>query len=160
MAAASYYSGAPVGDEATDLGVMWQQALDEYANESGGKDLRGTDSSQWNMGRILGDQEEQLQLFSVFRHDKGRVDKLRSLVSKNSQIIQSVASNIANAASSAFPPSAAILTAFNCVMNASKAVSEDYDMIVQFFDIVNSFLERVSMLEDRIPDMSHSSYIS
>ncbi len=50
MAAASYYSGAPVGDEATDLGVMWQLALDEYANESGGKDLRGTDSSQWNMG--------------------------------------------------------------------------------------------------------------
>jgi hypothetical protein len=153
MAAASYYSGAPVGDEATDLGAMWQLALDEYANESGGKDLRGTDSSQWNMGRILGDQEEQLQLFSVFRHDKGRVDKLRSLVSKNSQIIQSVASNVANAASSAFPPSAAILTAFNCVMNASKAVSDDYDMIVQFFDIVNSFLERVSMLEDRIPDM-------
>jgi hypothetical protein len=153
MAAASYYSGGPVDNEASDLGMMWQQALQEYANESGGKDLRSTDSSQWNIGRILGDQEEQLQLFSVFRHDKGRVDKLRSLVSKNSQIIQSVASNIANAASSAFPPSAAILTAFNCVMNASKAVSDDYDMIVQFFDIVNSFLERVSMLEDRIPDM-------
>jgi hypothetical protein len=153
MAAASYYSGAPVGDEASDLGLMWQQALDEYASESGGKDLRGTDSSQWNMGRILGDQEEQLQLFGVFRHDKGRVDKLRSLVSKNSQIIQSVASNIANAASSAFPPSTAILTAFNYVMTASKAVSDDYDMIVQFFDIVNSFLERVSMLEGRIPDM-------
>jgi hypothetical protein len=74
-------------------------------------------------------------------------------VSKNSQIIQSVASNIANAASSAFPPSTAILTAFNYVMTASKAVSDDYDMIVQFFDIVNSFLERVSMLEGRIPDM-------
>jgi hypothetical protein len=87
MAAASYYSGAPMGDEASDLGEMWRQALDEYANESGGKDLQGTDSSQWNMGRILSEQEEQLQLFSVFRHDKGRVDKLRSLVSKNSQII-------------------------------------------------------------------------
>jgi fungal STAND N-terminal Goodbye domain len=153
MAAATYYSAEPMGDEASDLGEMWKQALAEYTAESGGKDLRPTNSSQWNMGRILADQEEQLQLFSVFRHDKGRVDKLRTLVSKNSAIIQSVASNIATAASGAFPPSAAILTAFNCVMNASKAVSDDYDMIVQFFDIVNSFLERVSMLEDRIPDM-------
>lgn len=38
-------------------------------------------------------------------------------------------------------------------MNASKAVSEDYDMIVSFFDINHSFLERVSMLEGRMPDM-------
>jgi hypothetical protein len=38
-------------------------------------------------------------------------------------------------------------------MNTSKAVSDDYDMIVQFFDITHSFLERVAMLEHRMPDM-------
>lgn len=42
-------------------------------------------------------------------------------------------------------------SAFNYVMNASKAVSDDYDMILQFFDITHSFLERVSMLENRMP---------
>ncbi|KAH8893455.1 hypothetical protein GQ53DRAFT_840505 [Thozetella sp. PMI_491] len=153
MAAASYYSGAPMGDEVTDMGALWEQAINDYYHESGGTDLRGSDSSRWNMGRILGEQEEQLQLFGQFRHDKGRVDKLRTLVSKNSAIIQNVATYVANAASTAFPPSAAILTAFNYVMSASKAVSEDYDMVVQFFDIMNSFLERIAMLENRMPDL-------
>ncbi len=110
MAAVSYYSGASMGDEVTDLGALWEQALNDYYTESGGTDLRGSDSSRWNMGRILGEQEDQLQLFSQYRHDKGRVDKLRTLVSQNSAIIQNVASHVANAASTAFPPAAAILT--------------------------------------------------
>lgn len=39
-------------------------------------------------------------------------------------------------------------------MNASKAVSEDYDLIVSFFELMNSFLERISMLEGRSPELS------
>ena len=71
-------------------------------------------------------------------------------------MIMKVASHVANAASTAFPPSAAIMTAFNYVMNASKAVSDDYDMILPFFEIMTSFLERVSMLEGRMPECSRS----
>jgi|SRR3569833_464177 len=110
MAASGSYGIAPVGDEETDLGMLWQQALNEYCAESDGADLIGTDPSRWNMGRILAEQEEQLQFFSQFRHDKGRVDKLRTLVSQNSAIIQNVSTCVAAAASSAFPPGAAILT--------------------------------------------------
>ena len=66
--------------------------------------------SRMNMGLILAEQDRQVLLFSQFRHNKGKVDKLRSLVSSNAKIIQSVAGHVANAASSAFPPSAVILT--------------------------------------------------
>jgi hypothetical protein len=62
-----------------------------------------------------------------------------------------MATQVSNAASAAFPPSSAILTAFTYVMNASKHVSEDYDMIESFFDIMQSFLQRLSLLENKIP---------
>ena len=141
----------PTDTEGTDLGTLWQEALNKYYEESG-TDLRNLPVSQLDMNHIRAEQEHQLSLFSNYRHDKGKLDKLRTLVSKNSSIVTSVATHIANAASTAFPPSAAILTAFNYVMNASRAVSDDYDLIVSFFDIMNSFLERVSMLESRMPD--------
>lgn len=152
MAAAQYYNNnTSVDDLESDIGILWQDALNKYAKESDGTDLRSLDSSRWNMNVILAEQDRQVTLFTEFRHNKGKLDKLRSLVARNSAMIQSVAGSVVNAASTAFPPGAALLTAFNYVMNASKAVSEDYDMIVTFFDIMHSFLDRVSMLENRVP---------
>lgn len=78
-------------------------------------------------------------------------DKIRKLFAQNASIVQKVASHIANAATPAFPPAAAILTAFTYVMDAVKGVSDDYDMVESFFDVMNGFLERLSLLEHRIP---------
>lgn len=75
------------------------------------------------------DQQRQLESFKGFRHDKGKLDKLRTVISNNADIIQGVAKHVADAASTSFPPSSALLTAFTFVMNASKHVSEDYDMV-------------------------------
>jgi hypothetical protein len=36
-------------------------------------------------------------------------------------------------------------------MTASKHVSDDYDMIESFFKVMQVFLERLSLLEDKIP---------
>jgi len=138
-------------DEDTDLGTLWQEALIRYYEECG-TDLRAVHASRMDVNHIKAEQEHQLLLFGEYRHDKGKLDKLRSLVSANSAIVLGVATHIADAASAAFPPSAAILTAFNYVMNASKVVSEDYDMIISFFDVMNSFLERISILESRMPN--------
>lgn len=41
--------------------------------------------------------------------------------------------------------------AFTHVMTASQNVSADFDTIVSFFDIMNNFLERLSLLESRLP---------
>jgi hypothetical protein len=62
-----------------------------------------------------------------------------------------VAQHIANAATPALPPASAILTAFTYVMGAAKGVSDDYDMVESFFDIMNGFLERLSLLERKLP---------
>ncbi|MBE3041805.1 AAA family ATPase [Candidatus Bathyarchaeota archaeon] len=137
-------------DEESDIGTLWQESLIRYYEESG-TDLRALPASRLNMDHIKAEQEHQLSVFGAFRHDSGKLDKLRSLISTNSAIVIKVATHVATAASAAFPPSAAILTAFNYVMNASRAVSDDYDMIISFFDVMNSFLERVSMLESRMP---------
>ncbi|KAI1856640.1 uncharacterized protein JN550_013747, partial [Neoarthrinium moseri] len=151
MAAPTPFGGKLIDHDATDLGTMWEEALIKY-NEECKINLRNLDFIRQNsMDNIMAEQERQLARFGEARHDGGKLDKFRSAISKNSQVIMSVAATVANAASSAFPPSAVILTAFNYVMNASKAVSDDLDMIVSFFDIMKAFLSRVSLLEERTP---------
>ncbi|KXJ86264.1 hypothetical protein Micbo1qcDRAFT_153102 [Microdochium bolleyi] len=142
-----------INDDESDLGSLWHEALEDYAREAG-IDLRAAPQVQWQMSTIMTQQSQQLSAFSSFRHNKGKVDKLRSTFAKNADIVQSIASHVANAASAAFPPAAALLTAFTYVMAAAKGVSDDYDMIESFFDIMNGFLERLSLLEARLPPES------
>jgi len=104
------------------------------------------------------EQQHQLETFKTFRHDKGKLDKFRTMISSNADIIQGVAQHVAGAASAAFPPSSAVLTAFTFVMNASKHVSEDYDIIEGFFSIMDSFLRRLSLLESKIPPRKEFQY--
>lgn len=42
------------------------------------------------------------------------------------------------------------------LFKACKQVSADYDVVVVFFEDMNSFLERVTILETRLP--SHKAY--
>jgi hypothetical protein len=134
-------------DETSELGRMWRDALANYKRECGVDLSRGS----WNSASIEADAQRQLDRFKAYRHNDGVVDKLRSFVNSNSAIIQKVAENVLNAASASFPPSAAIVTALNMSLGASKAVSEDFDLIVTFYGAMNSFLERLSLLEDRVP---------
>lgn len=135
----------------TDIAVLWGQALDDYTKVSK-VDIRKIVSRQGSIEAIVTEQRQQLESFKGFRHDKSDFDKLRHTIATNSAHIQQVAGLVANAAASAFPPSAVILTAFNCVLNASTNVSADYDMIQSFFDLMQSFLQRLSLLEGRIPE--------
>lgn len=134
----------------TDIAALWDQALDAYTEVSK-VDIRTILSSQRSIAIILMDQQHQLDSFTRFRHDKTAVDRLRHVIASNADHIQQAAGLVANAASAAFPPSSAILTAFTYVLNASKNVSKDYDLIEKFFDIMQSFLQRLSLLEGRIP---------
>jgi hypothetical protein len=59
----------------------------------------------------------------------------------------------------AFPPSAAILTAFTYVMKASKNVSDDYDQVAAFFEIMGSLMERLSLLESKLPSAKNYKII-
>ncbi|KAL8294605.1 hypothetical protein RB597_007774 [Gaeumannomyces tritici] len=145
MALSSYDGGQP-----TDLAALWDQALTSYSERTS-VDIRKAMQPQKSINSIMMDQQQLLQAFSGFRHNKGKTDKLRTVVARNADVIQSVAALVANAASGAFPPAATVLTAFTYVLNASKHVSDDYNAILGFFDLMNSFLERLSLLEGKLP---------
>lgn len=76
---------------------------------------------------------------------------MRRLIVENSTYILKGAELLANSASAAFPPSSAILTALTWVMKASGSVSKDYDQIQAFFEELNEFLQRLSMIEKTVP---------
>ncbi|KAH3966001.1 hypothetical protein HBH52_200240 [Parastagonospora nodorum] len=134
----------------SDIAALWEEALNDYKRVTD-IDMRGRLNMQRSVNTIMMDQQRQLENFAVFRHDKGKLDRFRTMISSNADIIQGVAQHVADAASAAFPPSSAILTAFTFVMTASKHISDDYDMIEGFFGIMQSFLKRLSLLEDKIP---------
>ncbi|PVH82345.1 hypothetical protein DL98DRAFT_570587 [Cadophora sp. DSE1049] len=136
--------------EDSDIGAVWEEALDKYCKDTG-TNIKYLPQMKWDIAAIKADQERQVDSFNKYRHNKGLTDKFRSAISRNSDVIQSIAENVANAAATAFPPSATILTAFTYVMKASKNVSEDYDQIAAFFDIMSSMLERLSLLESKLP---------
>lgn len=148
---------------------------EQYCRDTG-TNIKYLPEMSWSVTTILGEQQRQVELFNKYRHNKGLTDKLRSVISRNSKVIQAVASNVANAASSvisptytftvclanlmkAFPPSAAILTAFTYVMKASKNVSDDYDQVAAFFEIMGSLMERLSLLESKLPSAKNYKII-
>lgn len=137
-------------DDRTDIARIWEEALDNY-NGVAKVDMRALLSNTKSVSSIVMEQQRQLDSFRAYRHDDGKLDKLRSFISSNADIIQDAASMVASAASAAFPPSLAILTAFTGVITASKKVTEDYDMIESFFDVMHSFILRLSLLENKIP---------
>lgn len=117
--------------DSTDIGELWSEALKSYYVTTG-QDLR-TLPRFTSVNDILNDAQLKNDLFDNFRHDKGKVDKLRSAVTRNSDLVMKGAEYIAQAAipvssfdcaisktstnsNEAFPPAAAILTAFTYVM--------------------------------------------
>jgi hypothetical protein len=135
-------------ETATDIASLWQDALKEYCIAS---KLEFRHMKKFNsMADIDGDRDVRDKFFN-FRDNGGKLAKLRSTISKNADLILSGAKCIADAASPAFPPSAAILTALTYVMKASQDVSKDYDKIVGFFEELQTFLERISILEEKLP---------
>lgn len=135
-------------EDLTDLAALWVDASREYYTITG-LDVRRMKKFN-NIGEVLKDTEVQ-DNFAKFRHNKGNVDKLRSFIARNSELIMKGAEAIADAASTAFPPSTAIVSALAYIMKASKDISKDYDMIAAFFEETNTLLERLTPLEKRLP---------
>lgn len=94
---------------------------------------------------------QQMDEFHKFRHNQKKVDKLRGLFKQSMNLVQKGAEQLAAAATPAFPPAGAIMTAFSYMLNACKQVSADYDVVTAFFEDMNSFLQRVTILETRLP---------
>ncbi|KAH0523000.1 hypothetical protein TsFJ059_008060 [Trichoderma semiorbis] len=135
-----------------DVADLWKQALKQY------KGIVGFDLQPKfnNVQAMIDFGTNEMNSFHKFRHNSKKVDKLRSLFAANIDYIEKGAQQLISAAVPAFPPAAAIGTAITYLLSACKQVSADYDVVVVFFDDMNSFLERVVILETRLP--SHKAY--
>ncbi|KAF4992395.1 hypothetical protein FGRMN_7207 [Fusarium graminum] len=136
-----------LNDDDRDVVDLWKEALKSYQSIVGFGLDRKFDSSQ----SMLDFGTDQMNNFHKFRHDKGKVDRLRSLFTANLDLIEQGSNQMIAAAAPAFPPAAAIGTALTYLLQACRSVSADYDTIIVFFEDMNSFLTRIAILETRLP---------
>ncbi|QGI94934.1 hypothetical protein CEK26_008003 [Fusarium fujikuroi] len=120
-----------------DVADLWKEALKSYESIVGFGLQRKFD----NVQSMLDYGTDQMNNFHKFRHDKGKVDRLRTLFSSNLDLVEQGANQIIAAAAPAFPPAAAIGTALTYMLQACRSVSADYDIVIVFFEDMNSFLE-------------------
>ncbi|KAK2739310.1 NACHT and TPR domain-containing protein [Colletotrichum kahawae] len=130
-----------------DVADLWKDALKTY------KGIVGFDLERKfeNVEAMITQGTKEMQNFHKFRHDDKKVDKLRGLFSANLDYIEKGAQQLVAAAVPAFPPAAAIGTAVTFMLSACRKVSADYDIVMVFFEDMNSFLQRIVILETRLP---------
>ncbi|RBR06164.1 uncharacterized protein FIESC28_11179 [Fusarium coffeatum] len=143
---------ADLQEENRDVADLWKDALKAY------KGIVGFDLEKKfdNVQAMIDQGTKEMNNFHSFRHNDKKVDKLRSLFANNLDYIQKGANQLIAAATPAFPPAAAIGTAITFMLGACRDQRADYDLVVVFFEDMNSFLQRVVILETRLP--GHKAY--
>lgn len=95
-----------------DVKDLWAEALRAYKGVLG-RDLR---RAYRNIDDMVANGVEQMNNFHKWRHNEKKVDKLRTLFTQNIDLIGTGAQKLADAASSSFPPAAAIGTAMTFIL--------------------------------------------
>ncbi|KAK3380777.1 hypothetical protein B0T24DRAFT_200521 [Lasiosphaeria ovina] len=143
-----------IKDDERDVADLWTEALKAYRGIVGFDLTIRTPTA--NVQALVDLGTDEMKKFHKFRHDDKKVDTLRSLLSQNLGLIEQGAQQLISAATPAFPPAAAIATAVTWMLSACQQVSADYDVVEVFFNDMNSFLNRVIILEKRMPQ--HRAY--
>ncbi|KAL2847867.1 hypothetical protein BJY01DRAFT_163919 [Aspergillus pseudoustus] len=134
-----------------DITDLWNESLRKYKLIVGVELTGINDERVLSIGEMVNFGTEQMNKFHKFRHDAKKVDRLRSLLKDNLDYIDEGTKQLVSAATPAFPPAAAIGTAFTLLLTACRQVSADYDVVTAFFEDMNSFLQRTSILQSRLP---------
>lgn len=134
-------------NDARDVADIWRDALKAY------KGIVGFDLVQKfpSTTEMIAQGTNEMNNFHKFRHNEKKVDKLRTLFANNLDFLETGAQQLIAAATPAFPPAAAIGTAVTFMLSACRQVSADYDIVVVFFEDMNAFLQRIVILETRMP---------
>ncbi|KAH7129470.1 hypothetical protein B0J13DRAFT_138680 [Dactylonectria estremocensis] len=158
----------------TDIGHMWEIAVQGYKEEIQEMGNEGT------MDKVLGSilhkesgkkppntfehekfldakavflsLEKDGKLFNSFRHEGGIREKIRSSLSACADAIDKAGKLAAGVASTVFAPAPVIMSAMTLLLQAAKDVSDDYDVVVIFYDNATALLSRVGLLENRVPE--------
>jgi hypothetical protein len=135
----------------TDLGALWTNAVKDYMNRTG-KDMSHLRAQ--SLADVMKSTEGSLKAFGGFRHNDGKVDKVRSAFSRHLEDMQTCLNGIekVGTALSVFPPAAPvgiIFAACGHLLSAFAGVKADYDRVEAFFEHSGRFFERLSILENR-----------
>lgn len=138
---------AKLKSDTRDVSDLWKDALKAYKGIVGFDLERKFDS----VDSLIAFSTDQMNNFHSFRHDKKKVDKLRTLFADNIELIETGAQQLISAATPAFPPAAAIGTALGFLLQACRQQRADYDVVTVFFEDMQGFLTRITILETRLP---------
>jgi hypothetical protein len=90
--------------------------------------------------------------FNGERHDeKKKKDKARSFILKITGLLKSLATTASNAVSAACHAAPVIIVVFIDIVGACIKVSEQFDSIEGLYIVLHSFVERLQLLEGRLP---------
>ncbi|CAK4017686.1 glyoxalase bleomycin resistance dioxygenase [Lecanosticta acicola] len=142
-------------EDASDLARLWEEAIADF------KGSTKLDLTQWHfksMDEAMDSAKQQSQNFSGWRHDRTKVDHVRSLLGNNLNNIQKVVTGakMAADAAGAFPPAlpaTLLMTAFTVVFQTFKDVKADYDRVCGFYTQMGSFFDQISMVENKSPKL-------
>ncbi|KAF2423185.1 hypothetical protein EJ08DRAFT_701310 [Tothia fuscella] len=139
----------------SDLAQLWQEAVEEYEKKTK-TSLRMSPFK--SLEDVMRGTEGMQNKFKDFRNDQGKVDKVRTAFKNNLWLIQKVVNTVqmVGNAASAFPPAmpaSLIFSAFGQVMQTFGQMSADYDKVMGFFDFTTRFLDRLSIIQDKTPDL-------
>ncbi|KAI9661209.1 MAG: hypothetical protein M1821_009536 [Bathelium mastoideum] len=145
----------PPEEDASDLANLWEEAIADF---KGSTKLDLTQQHFKSMDDAMNNAKQQSEKFSAWRHDKGKVDYVRSLLGNNLNSIQRVVvgAKMAADAAGAFPPAlpaTVLMTAFTVVFQTFKDIKADYDRVSGFYTQMGSFFDEISMVENKSPKL-------
>jgi hypothetical protein len=151
----------------TDLGRLWEKALEEYREECG-ENLKGMKAS--NINEVMNNVNYSMESFGASRHSGGKRDRFRQAMGDHLGSMQKCINGLAEigAAAGAFPPAMPVGLIFTAasglisvsgnrsrpitsteVQQAFSAVRAEYDRIEEFFGYSSRFFERLAICESR-----------
>lgn len=101
-----------------DVSDIWADAIRDYRGVSG-KELKDRFAQFNGVEAMIRFGGQEMDKFHKFRHDSGKVDKLRGLFSDTMWLIEAGTQQAVAAAVPVFPPAAAIGTALTYMLSVS-----------------------------------------
>lgn len=146
---------ASLSKDTRNISAIWNEAIRKY-NETAREDKKTANGvlitpnyKDAQAMKVFGNNE--MQRFEKFRDDGKKMGKLKTLFMQNIDFIEAGSKQLLSAVSASFPPALAISTAMTFVLSGFRSVSADYDMVVNFFEDMNNFLQRVTIIAERVP---------
>ncbi|KAK2762609.1 hypothetical protein FQN54_000782 [Arachnomyces sp. PD_36] len=159
--------------ETSDIDSLWLRAIEEHEKETGVNLKAKTPIFQrvvahWKGGATEtqpeappGESREQKTLpdyliqqcsdFTSARHNKGKMDKARSVLSRLASPLSALLPVAGNIAGAACPAAPVIMVTFTHLIGACARVAEDLDLIESLFEVIHSFVDRLRLLEGKLP---------